>query len=253
MSAAVESFRLPIDTTYEQSKGGATSDLQSRVLQIINQKGHFRHVTEQSLLAEDESDESEDAGEEVENDNEVQETFEKRDEKLVKSRDDMLQQLSRAQNDTLVALELVSFLLSKNSISAQSTMSEELKKRVPTGTLESRVVEQRQIPEAKTSQLTLHSQGWRSEGFSKVSQAFTSASERLRKESERESQYWEQVAGLRERHMAVSRYPRDTSAVAIHYSSANAAPQYQQRGLALLRQDDESGVYLDRGASSRSP
>jgi Subunit 17 of Mediator complex len=104
------------------------------------------------------------------------------------------------------------------------------------------------VPDPKVKQLTLNSQGWRSQTLGSVSQSLSVASARLRKESERECKYWEQVAKLRENGTAISRYPRDTSAVAVHYGSANAAPQFQPRGFALLRQDTDSSMYIDRGA-----
>ena len=244
-----ESFRIPIDIDHDLRKDAARSDLQNRVLQIINQKGHFRHVTERSLLAED-SDEDENENVQHPRQDEEEETSEKRDEKLLKAREDMFQQLERAQNDTLVALEMVSFLLSKHSIPASSTMSDELKKRVPASTLDSKVVQPREISEAKAKQFMLNSRGWRSTGFSSVSQNLASASVRMRNEAERESRYWEEVATLRASGVAVSRYPRESHAVAVHFGSANSSPQFRQRGIALLRQDADSNVYADQGPTA---
>ena len=199
MSVATSSLRVPISTDYEAQTNGAGPDLQTKVLQIINQKGHFRHVTEQSLLAQD-SDEEKDETDNIEQGgNEVEETPEKRDETLMKAREDMFRQMERAQNDTLVALEMVSFLLSKHSMPAQATMSEELKLRVPMGTLDSKVVEERQISEAKAKQFTLTSRGWRSKTFELVSQTLDSASDRMRVEADRESKYWEQVRQIERR------------------------------------------------------
>ena len=244
-----ESFRMPIDIDYDAHKNDANSDLQNRVLQIINQKGHFRHVTERSLLAED-PDEDEDETAHPQQWGEGEETSEKRDEKLLKGREDMFRQLERAQNDTLVALEMVSFLLSKHSISASSTMSDELKKRVPIGTLDSKVVQPREISEPKAKQFMLNSRGWRSKSFSSVSHNLATASIRMRSEAGRESKYWEEVATLRASGIAISRYPRESHAVAVHFGSANASPQFQQRGIALLRQDADSNVYIDQGSAA---
>ena len=219
------------------------------MLQIIQQRGHFRHVTEKSLLAED-GDEDEDEGVRVLQQDEEEETPEKRDEKLIKIRENMFRQLERAQNDTLVALEMVSFLLSKHSIPAQSTMSDELKKRVPTGTLDSKVVQAREVSEAKAKQFIRNSQGWRSTNFNSTSQNLASASVRMRSEAERESKYWEEMATLRESGIAISRYPRESHAVAVHFGSANSIPPFQQRGMAVIRQDADSRVYIDQGSAA---
>ena len=250
MSVATSSLRVPISTDYEAQTNGAGPDLQTKVLQIINQKGHFRHVTEQSLLAQDSDEEKDETDNIDQGGNEVEETPEKRDETLMKAREDMFRQMERAQNDTLVALEMVSFLLSKHSMPAQATMSDELKSRVPMGTLDSKVVEERQISEAKAKQFILTSRGWRSKTFELVSQALDSASDRMRVEAQRESKYWEQVARLRDSGVAISRYPRESHSVAVHFGSANSGPQFQQRGIALLRQDEDSNVYIDRSAAS---
>ena len=245
-----ESFRIPIDIDHDLRKDAAASDLLDRVLQIIKQKGHFRHVTERSLLAED-SDEDEDDNAHPQQQDEEEETSEKRDERLQKGRDDMFRQLERAQNDTLVALETVSFLLSKHSIPASSTMSEELKKRVQTGTLDSKVVQPRETPEAKAKRFMMNSRGWRSKSFGTISQNLATASNRLHSEAERESRYWEEVATLRARGIAISRYPRESHAVAVHFGSTSSGPQFQQRGIALLRQDADSEVYIDQGPAAK--
>lgn len=248
MSTLADSLRIPIDTSSYDNRGKPKSDLQSRVLQIIQQKGHFRHVTEQSLLSEEDSDTE---NEEAKEPDDEEDTIQNQDEKLVKSRDDMLRQLDRAQNDTLVALETISFLLSKTSSSAQSTMSEELRKRAPVGTLETRVVQARPSSEMKAKQLALNSQGWRSQTFHSVSQSLSLASDRLRKESQLESEYWQQIANLKENGITISRHPREGSAVSVHFGSANSAAQFRNRGIGFLRQDTTRNVYLDQGPATR--
>lgn len=74
-----------------------SQNLQSQIQQIIAQKGHFRHVTQRSLLAEiqgkaptsDTSQASQDDDPRAEED----ETPQKRQERLWKRRDEMLERL----------------------------------------------------------------------------------------------------------------------------------------------------------------
>lgn len=73
----------------------------------------------------------------------------------------------------------------------------------------------------------------------------------MRSEAERESRYWEEVATLRARGIAISRYPRESHAVAVHFGSASSGRQFQQRGIALLRQDADSKVYIDQGPAAK--
>ncbi|KIW26576.1 hypothetical protein, variant [Cladophialophora immunda] len=225
-------------------------NLQTQIQQIIAQKGHFRHVTERSLLAEIQgtgaAPDTIHAGQKDEPETEEDESPQKRQERVWKRRDEMLDRLNYAQNEVLCALDFVSFLISQQSIPAQHSMSPALQQAVPVGTLASRVLKDRPIPPSTRRRLASVSQGWRSEGFQAASNKLAAASARLQTEAERETEYWHQIADLNSKGWSVSRLPRDHKAIGVHFGFAESAPQFRDRGFALLRQAADGSVVLDR-------
>ena len=229
--------------------------LQSQIQQVIAQKGHFRHVTESSLLAElhgkRPASDALDAVTQGEAEAAEDESSQKRQERLWKRREEMLERLNYAQNEILCALDFVSLLISKQQISAQTSMSPALKEAVPVGSLAGRVLDKKQLSTSAKYQLSAISQGWRSDSFKSASEKLSAASTRLKSEAERESKYWAQIADLTARGWPVSRLPRDRKAVGAHFGFAESASQFRDRGFALLRQSDDGTVILESQAIQR--
>ncbi|KAK4939125.1 RNA polymerase II mediator complex subunit [Elasticomyces elasticus] len=231
-----------------------SEDLQSQILRVIAQKGHFRNVTEEGLRAEIHGK----APTVVKGaipENEAQggedDTPQKRQERLWKRREEMIERLSYAQNEILCALDFVSLLISKQWVPAQGSMSPALKEAVPVGTLSGRTLKNKTLPASSRRLLTSLSRGWRSEGFRSASEKLAATSSRLRNDAERESEYWAQIANLTTNGWAVSRLPRDRKAIGVHFGFAESAPQFRDRGFALLRQSDDGSVFLDRPSNPR--
>lgn len=143
----------------------------------------------------------------------------------------------------------MSLFISKQSGPAQTSMSPALKTAVPVGSLEARVLPEKTVSTAQRRRLALTSQGWRSESFKSASQKLSAAASRLRTEADRESKYWDQVTELKTRGWPVSRLPRDSEAIGAHFGFAESAPQFRDRGFALLRQGIDGKIWLDRHAS----
>ncbi|KIV94725.1 hypothetical protein PV10_02463 [Exophiala mesophila] len=227
--------------------------LQTQIQQVIAQKGHFHKVTEKSLRAEiDGQAESKLVTDSLQKDDQAKEdeSPQARQERIWKSREQMMGQLNYAQNEILCALDFVSLLISKQSTPAQTSMSPALKEAVPIGTLASHLIQPKPPSASARKQLNLVSQGWRCEGFKAASQKLASASAALGADSDRESTYWAQVADLKARGWPVSRLPRDNKAIGVHFGFSEAAPQFRDRGFGLLRQADDGSIYLDTHAKS---
>lgn len=124
-------------------------------------------------------------------------------------------------------------------------MSAPLKEAAPIGSLVAKVLEEKPIPPPIRGQLVSVSQGWRSEGFRSASEKLSAASSRLETEADRESQFWHQVADLRTKGWPISRLPRDRKAIGVHFGFPEAAPQFRDRGFALLLQAADGSVGLD--------
>ncbi|KAI1613554.1 subunit 17 of mediator complex-domain-containing protein [Exophiala viscosa] len=231
-----------------------SEDLQSQIRRVIAQKGHFRHVAEEALRAEIHGKApavAKGAISENEPHGDEDHTPQKRQERLWKRREEMIERLSYAQNEILCALDFVSLLISKQWVPAQGSMSPALKEAVPVGTLSGHTLKNKTLPASSRRLLASLSRGWRSDSFRSASEKLSAASSRLRNDAERGSEYWAQVANLTTNGWAVSRLPRDRKAIGVHFGFAESAPQFRDRGFALLRQSDDGSVYLDRPSHLR--
>ena len=239
-------MRVPVHVQKRTDANGPTSDLGKQIQQIVSQEGHFRHITEESLLArrnglgdsQVDSNDNEAVGED-------DETPQKQQEKLAKEKQEMQGSLIAAQLDILSAIDFVSFLLSKHSAVAMNSMSPDLKTRTIPGTLDTQVVPFTQTPDTKARQLINISRSWKTKAFAASSRSLLKASADLQVEAQRESQFWEQVSSVKQAGWPVSRHPRDSWAIGVHFGMEESAPQFRSRGFALLRQNESSDVFLD--------
>ena len=240
-------MRVPVHVQKRTDTIGPTSDLGKQIQQIVSQEGHFRHITEESLLAKrDDIADSHDDFNENEASGEEDEAPQKRLEKLATQKQEMQGSLIAAQLEILSAIDFVSFLLSKHSAVAMNSMSPDLKTRIIPGTLDAQVVPFTPIPDTRVRQLNKVSRSWKSKAFAASSKSLLTASEDLQVEAQRESQFWEQVSLVKEAGWPVSRHPRDSRAIGVHFGMTDSAPQFRSRGFALLRQSESSDLFLDR-------
>lgn len=89
-----------------------SQDLQTQIQQIVSQKGQFRHVTKQSLRAESQNkatlNEAIQTRHEEERDADEDDTPQKRQERLWKRRDEMLERLGYVFSDVNRVVSLTS-------------------------------------------------------------------------------------------------------------------------------------------------
>jgi mediator of RNA polymerase II transcription subunit 17, fungi type len=252
--ASSRTLTIPFHAPSDNSARVNQSDLSKKIAQIIDQKGHFRDVTEQSLIHEgsDENDNASDHDVALEATKEDL-TPEKRQEKIRASKQTMFAQYQEGFNEVLTILDFVNLLISKQSAPARADMSDILQSsEVKPGSFEPKVIRPPEPLPAKTQQEGEVSVGWRSKGYETASKRFSAASERLKKEAERETSFWAQAAMLIQQGWKISRHPRDAKAMGVHFGLAESAPQFRNRGTALLRQTEDGKVYLDRPTSSET-
>ena len=230
--------------------------LLARIFQIQQQRGSFRHVSEQSLLEEISAKPSADKDVEIGDveDEEVGEDRDKKVEKLYKGREEILRQVNTARNDAYSALDFVSLLLTKhNSRLAEASMSPVLKERVPTGTVELKKAPSTGPSAAEKTRIELVSSGWKVESLSSSGDRLSEASNRLQREAVRESKYWEQVSRIKSQGWTVSRVPQERHTLGVRFGFAEATPAFRNRGFAALRSREDGNLYLDSGSLSSKP
>jgi mediator of RNA polymerase II transcription subunit 17 len=160
---------------------------------------------------------------------------------------------SHARNETLTALDFISALLSKQVTATQASMSPVLKEVVPVGSLECRTVKHVPAPATEQRKIDATRRGWKMDSFASAAGKISAAGTRLQEEAECESRYWEQISNLKAKGWAVSRLPRDSRTVGVHFGFAEAAPAFRNRGFAILRRGQDGNVSLDHSVIPSRP
>ena len=222
--------------------------------QIESQKGSFRTVTEKSLLEDIEKAKSGKA--EVLSDSEDSEeddaSSEAKQKKLWEAREEMIKQLLRGQNETLTALDSISLLLSrypKTQALAKLSMSPALSSAVPDSTLDAQKVRTTQLFTSTKQSESLYL-GYKLDSLNKAINKINSARARLNDQANNESAFWKQVANISAQGIVVSRLPRDSRTIGVHFGFPEAAPKFRNRGFAVLRSDQDGQLRLDQGIAA---
>lgn len=156
----------------------------------------------------------------------------------------------QAQNEALTALDFVSLLLTKEVPRADSSLSPFLKTTVPKGTLDfdrSDASRPTKLQEEKSRTVAA---GWRLSSLNASADKLLGAAQRLEKEMEKETNYWNQVLSVSEKGWSTRRMPREPHTVGVWFGFSEAGSLYSSRGLAALRPDASGDIMLDQGLSS---
>ncbi|KPI39848.1 Mediator of RNA polymerase II transcription subunit 17 [Cyphellophora attinorum] len=241
-------MRGPVEVPYRSRQNGAPTELSARINQIFVQKGPFRNVTLERLANDPEDDASD---EENGDDDQIGGSIEDQTaEGIAKQRFELYNAITQLTIDVNSALDMVSMVLSQKSFTATGTFSAGLKGALAPGMLDSLVLPEGH-PEPNVKPLSEISTGWKTSAFESASKHLLAASERVRKEADMQSSFWSQVAGLTEQGWKVSRHPSNKKIAGVHFGFAGSAPQFRGRGFAVLRQDQDSNIYLDKATLSR--
>ena len=147
-------------------------------------------------------------------------------------------------NETSLSLDFVSLLLStvKPNI-GKSTMSPHLSKSVPIGSLNSDRLSNNTTT-SKYENAAIIGQGWKLESLNKITNSFKNASLRLNEQVLKEKRYWDMINLVLENHEILykTRDPANGSrAIGVRYGYGDSGSSYHDRGLAILRKDNQTG------------
>ncbi|KAK5013625.1 RNA polymerase II mediator complex subunit [Cryomyces antarcticus] len=191
-------------------------------------------------------------------DEEVEDTAKERDtksrrEELLEAKTEMIKYIGVAQNEVNIALDYVSYLLSKDAPRmAEQTMSPVLKQSVPTGAL---AYDKWQMPTADKDDARddeLVAKGCKMQILQRTADSLLQAATRLEKDVKRETNYWQQVMSVSEKGWSVCRLPREKHNLGVRFGFSEATREFKDRGLAALRADEEGNVILDQGLASKA-
>jgi mediator of RNA polymerase II transcription subunit 17 len=145
----------------------------------------------------------------------------------------------------------VSLLLTRhNSKQAESTISLFLKQNVPFGSIGAEVVQQTQQSASTQQTDLLVSNGWKLESLNSSADALLKSAARLEDEVRKETTYWGQVLAIEEKKWPISRLPREKHTLAVRYGFQEAAPEFRERGVAVLRRAADGSIDLDLGGGT---
>ena len=232
---------------YEPPLPPKKTNLAYDVQRIVKQKGPFHTVTEERLLKDLREPSRSDGAEEDldEDDTTTTETVEATRDRLFRVRQEMLDGLGQVQNDLLTLIDSLSLAVSGSSRVAASAMSPALKQSAPLGSIETREVQPRKpLKKATVQKLQDVSVVARTQAFQRSTEQLLEASDRLKAETQKQAQYWEQMATLRSNGWPISRLPSNSRALVVHFSSIESSPQYRNKGVAILSQDEKGDLVL---------
>ncbi|EPS26340.1 hypothetical protein PDE_01276 [Penicillium oxalicum 114-2] len=247
----VDSFTLPLRPPPEQDERPDTLPIE--IAQINDQWGSFREVNEDVLRAEiadreKAGDISPEENEDIDRQDPADIDVTERREQLYKRRLEITQFAAKAHQETMLALEFVSLLLSKHTPrQAETSISPFLKQLAPLGSLDSDVVNTAPKSEAILKDISAVSRGWRMQSFNAVSNKLLNAATRLNREIDSETKYWNEVLAVKDKGWKVCRHPRVRQALAVQYGFIEATPAFRDRGLASLRRANDGSLVLDQG------
>lgn len=165
-------------------------------------------------------------------------------ENFQKQKIELSKYINSALNETSLSLDFVSLLLStvKPNI-GKSTMSPHLSKSVPIGSLNSdRLSNNTDMSKYKNSAII--GQGWKLESLNKITNSFKNASLRLNEQVLKEKRYWDMINLVLGNHEILykTRDPANGSrAIGVRYGYGDSGSNYYDKGLAILRKDNQTG------------
>ncbi|OCL03261.1 hypothetical protein AOQ84DRAFT_303135 [Glonium stellatum] len=246
---------VPVSLRPWPTEDPGSEDLQLQLERLYEQRGHFRHITEEGLQEEinNAEDGPADVMEGIEESEAPATTGEKeRRAEIYAAKAQMQQLIGIAHNEAMVALDFISLLVSKDSPNtADITMSPSLKQSVPKGSLGFDKWPISEPEELEKRKQDLVAKGWRMKGLESAADSVLKAATRLENEVRKETQYWEQVLSIAKKGWSVRRIPREKHTLGVQFGFSEASDYFKGRGFAPLRMNDDGSIILDAELTQR--
>ncbi|KAF2500174.1 hypothetical protein BU16DRAFT_501806 [Lophium mytilinum] len=255
--ADIESESLPVSLRPWPTEDPSSDDIQLQFARLFQQRGHFRHITEEGLREEiaTEKDGIDDVMEGVEEGEEAPAQDEKeRWEELMKAKMQMVGFIGTALNEARYIQDYLSLLVSRDAPKlADTTLSPYVKQYKLPGTLgiDKWPLKELDAPEKRRQELA--AKGWRMKGLEDAADSVLQAATRLESEVRKETQYWEEVLSIAQKGWSVRRITREgrKAILGVQFGFSEASDHFKSRGFSPLRMDDKGGIILDAGLSQK--
>lgn len=252
------------------SSNDAAGSLRSRIPRIHAQRGNFRNISEDILEKEINAAEPDDPAKEDEasSDDEEEEEVPDHVKLLNAAKEQALLQTSQALQSAHFALDSVSLLLSKWTPGSASSLSAPIREpgdtNIPIGTVGADKVQGPRRTEAQKLENKRVTKGWKILSLNKSVDFILAAANRLEQEMDAEAKYWEDILSIREKGWAVSYATRTSQferqnlkktdgTLAVRFGFSESAPEFRNRGMAILRRSDDGSIALETDVLQANP
>ncbi|KAI9709706.1 MAG: RNA polymerase II mediator complex subunit [Bogoriella megaspora] len=267
-----EGSTFPLSLRPWPGREAEEDDLKTTIERVFQERGHFRYITEEGLAEEiaKASEEGEEDKDEQKTEEEDESDYKARREKLQAAKMEMLQDVSRAQQEILMAQDLVSALLRKDTEpekpgapardkvkqGSERSMTDYVFQNTPANAMgikeavpSAESAAKREAREKEDMEVAV---GSRLKSLEGSADALMGAAQHLNKEVAKENNYWEQIVSIKENGWPVTRLPRDPQNLAVRFNFQEARGPMRYRGLAPLRADDQGNIVLDEALTSQA-
>ncbi|OAF58526.1 RNA polymerase II mediator complex subunit [Pseudogymnoascus destructans] len=237
------------------TKEGNGSALPTLISRINAERGQFRNLTEEGLREEIAKGENEAAAdnEDVSTEDET-EAAPDRQKEVMDAKAEMLAQLEQAHHASMIALDFVALLLSKDQpVQAGLSISDGLRHVVSLGTLGADRVKDTRLTEPRKKDIAAVGKGWKIQSFNTSVESILNAASRLETEIAAETKYWEAILSVDEKGWKTCKLPQEQHTLGVRFGFFDAAPAFSNRSLAALRRQPDGTAYLDHGAADPTP
>ncbi|KAH9213816.1 subunit 17 of mediator complex-domain-containing protein [Leptodontidium sp. 2 PMI_412] len=230
-----------------------SNDALPSIIQRINlERGGFQNITEESLREEIAREElnNGDNGDSSSEDEEEPD----RAKELNAAREEFIGQIEQAHQASMLALDFISLLLSKDApVQASLSLSPDLQAMVGAKTLGADKLAAPRTTEAQKQDNRNIAKGWKVQHLNKTVDSILASATRLEKEIEHETKYWEQVLAVSEKGWAICRLPNQKHILGVRFGFSESSPAFKGRSLAALKRKSDGTISLDQGLADAEP
>ncbi|CZT50663.1 related to SRB4 DNA-directed RNA polymerase II holoenzyme and Kornberg`s mediator (SRB) subcomplex subunit [Rhynchosporium secalis] len=232
-----------------------SNDALPSIIQRINlERGGFQYITEESLRQEIAREEEElNNGDNAESSSEDEEEPDKAKE-LNTAREEFIGQIEQAHQASMLALDFISLLLSKDApVQASLSLSPDLQAMIGVKTLGADKLAAPRTTDAQKQDNRNVAKGLKTQHLNKAVDSILASATRLEKEIEHETKYWEQVLAVSEKGWAVCRLPNQRHILGVRFGFSESSPAFKGRSLAALKRNADGTISLDQGLADAQP
>lgn len=147
----------------------------------------------------------------------------------------------------MLALDIISLLLTKEDPTQASSVSPMLQQLVGVGVLGADKLAKSNITEPRLQDHKTVVTGWKFADIDRTVDSLLTSASRLQKEMTVEAKYWAEVLAVSEKGWTITRVPNEPQSLGVRYGFSEAASDFRSTSLALMRRGEDGTVELDCG------